>query len=165
MRSTIFPCNTKHKEDKCSTGIQRSESFLYIALIIPSFRGGDLQPWLKIVSALWGHVWICAVRTLGLLGEEAEAWKQFTQKLSVMVVFKQACYVLVASLCILPRQLKIFVPFPLAFLNQINWLPLEWLRLFIPPPLMQVRGEGRYLSLFLVTQHQCLFWAPLFAAS
>lgn len=40
--------------------------------------------------------------------------------------------------------------------NQLAAIRITY-RLFVPPPLIQERGEGRYLSLFLVTQHQCLF--------
>lgn len=48
---------------------------------------------------------------------------------------------LVASLCILPRQLKIFVPWPPAFLNPINWLPLD--KTLHPTPTHPSAGRGK----------------------
>lgn len=62
---------------------------------------------------------------------------------------------LVASLCILPRQLKICSVL-LHILNKINWLPLEQLRLFIPPPLIQVRErEGARVCFLLLNISAC----------
>lgn len=62
---------------------------------------------------------------------------------------------LVASLCILPRQLKICSVL-LHILNKINWLPIEQLRLFIPPPLIQVRErEGARVCFLLLNISAC----------
>lgn len=60
-----------------------------------------------------------------------------------MVVFKQACYVLVASLCILPRHLKIFVPCPLhSKPNQLAAIRITFKTLH-PTPTHPSAGRGK----------------------
>lgn len=80
------------------------------------------------VSALQGHVWTCAVSTWACWekGLRPETSLYERELLSLAAFFKQACYVLVASLCILPRHLKqLHSPPKNTPPKLLNWITLQ----------------------------------------
>lgn len=128
--------------------LTNDKSFPHIKLILPChLRNYPNAPLVHMVSVsvFWGHVWTYAGRTWAVRRRgESSFFKKIKQGhilVGNILVFKQACCVLVASLCILPRHLN--QPFS-SYISpkQLIWILLEENSLpVLPSPLDLGGGE------------------------